>query len=79
MRQLGLLASSTPFVTGRPYSMIKGSSIHSDGAVGIAVCRYPARKDSDTLRINYEQLDPLGEALKVTSYVKHHLLAVKLS
>lgn len=63
--QLGLLASSTPFVTGRPYTLITGKEIYSTGAVGLAVCRYPARPSS-AITIDYNQLQPLGDALEVT-------------
>lgn len=35
--QLGLFASSTPFVTGRPYTLIFNGSVKSSGAVGLAL------------------------------------------
>ncbi|KAG8859319.1 hypothetical protein FRB96_004534 [Tulasnella sp. 330] len=34
--QMGLIGSSTPFVTGRPYTLLQGSKVWSDGAVGLA-------------------------------------------
>ncbi|KAI9436565.1 hypothetical protein H4582DRAFT_398424 [Lactarius indigo] len=39
--QLGLLASSTPFVTGRPYTIISNGSVKSSGAVGLALSAGP--------------------------------------
>lgn len=35
--QLGLLASSTPFVTGRPSTLLCASNAFSDGSVGVAL------------------------------------------
>lgn len=35
--QTGLIGSSTPFITGRPFTLFKGSSIYPDGAVGVAI------------------------------------------
>lgn len=66
--QIGLIASPTPFATGRPHTLFSGKEIYSDGAVGIAICRYPktfgAQKD---LKITYEDLEPLGGPLEVTA------------
>ncbi|RPD66989.1 hypothetical protein L226DRAFT_477042 [Lentinus tigrinus ALCF2SS1-7] len=39
--KLGLIATSTPFVTGRPYTLFYNDSIHSDGAVGICLSSGP--------------------------------------
>ncbi|KAG2365126.1 hypothetical protein BDR07DRAFT_1399925 [Suillus spraguei] len=36
-RQLGFLASSTPFITGRPVTLFHDGEIYSDGAIGIAL------------------------------------------
>ncbi|ELU40699.1 hypothetical protein AG1IA_05267 [Rhizoctonia solani AG-1 IA] len=35
--QLGLIGSSTPFITGRPFTLFEGTSVVSDGAVGVAL------------------------------------------
>ncbi|KAF8257491.1 hypothetical protein EI94DRAFT_1817694 [Lactarius quietus] len=39
--KLGLFASSTPFVTGRPYTLIFNGSVKSSGAVGLALSAGP--------------------------------------
>ncbi|KAH9046714.1 hypothetical protein EDB84DRAFT_1558165 [Lactarius hengduanensis] len=39
--KLGLFASSTPFVTGRPYTLIFNDSVKSSGAVGLALSAGP--------------------------------------
>ncbi|KAI0750975.1 hypothetical protein C8Q80DRAFT_1154839 [Daedaleopsis nitida] len=36
-KKLGLIATSTPFVTGRPYTLFHDDDIHSDGAVGVCL------------------------------------------
>lgn len=66
--QIGLIASPTPFATGRPHTLFSGKDIHSEGAVGIAICRYPKRFQSEkNLRMNYEGLQALGGPLEVTA------------
>ncbi|KAG9013911.1 hypothetical protein FRB94_004291 [Tulasnella sp. JGI-2019a] len=35
--KMGLVASSTPFVTGRPFTLLEGNKVWSDGAVGLAL------------------------------------------
>ncbi|KAL1946525.1 hypothetical protein VTO73DRAFT_14629 [Trametes versicolor] len=35
--KLGLIGTSTPFVTGRPYTLFHNDRIHSDGAVGVCL------------------------------------------
>lgn len=65
LSQLGLIASSTPFVTGRPHTLVMGKEVHSTGAVGIAVCQTSVKATS-AISLNFESLSPLGEALEVT-------------
>ncbi|PAV17235.1 hypothetical protein PNOK_0729900 [Pyrrhoderma noxium] len=43
--QLGILASSTPFVTGRPNTLFRNGKIQSSGAVGIALLDTPTHKE----------------------------------
>ncbi|KAF8495724.1 hypothetical protein F5888DRAFT_1615424 [Russula emetica] len=60
--KLGLFCSSTPFVTGRPYTLIFNGSVTSSGAVGIALSagRRP------TLRTAFPGLRAITPPLKVT-------------
>ncbi|KAI0265603.1 hypothetical protein BC834DRAFT_924224 [Gloeopeniophorella convolvens] len=39
--KLGLFASSTPFVTGRPFTLIHDDAVYSSGAVGVALSASP--------------------------------------
>lgn len=34
---MGLVGASTPFVTGRPYTLLQDKSVYSTGAVGVAL------------------------------------------
>ena len=63
--KLGLFCSSTPFVTGRPYTLIFNGSVTSSGAVGIALSagRHP------TLQTAFPGLRAITPPLKVTRCV----------
>lgn len=63
--QLGLLASSTPFATGRPHTLLYGKEIFSTGAVGVAICRSPSFINTK-MDLSYDTLAPLGDSLEVT-------------
>ncbi|CEL55557.1 hypothetical protein RSOLAG1IB_01569 [Rhizoctonia solani AG-1 IB] len=60
--QLGLIGSSTPFITGRPFTLFGGTSIFSDGAVGIALLGQPATSTD----INFDNIYALSEPMEVT-------------
>jgi hypothetical protein len=61
--KLGLFCSSTPFVTGRPYTLIHNGSVHSSGAVGIALSAGPR----PALKTAYPGLRAITPPLKVTA------------
>ncbi|KAH7341621.1 hypothetical protein B0J17DRAFT_647306 [Rhizoctonia solani] len=60
--QLGLIGSSTPFITGRPFTLFKGASIFSDGAVGIALLD----QSSQDTTINFDGIYAVSEPMVVT-------------
>ncbi|KAL4249277.1 hypothetical protein ABKN59_008404 [Abortiporus biennis] len=60
--QLGLVASSTPFVTGRPYTLFHESQIFSDGAVGICL----ESPNPFNITSSFPNLHPLSKPLQVT-------------
>ncbi|KAF8604551.1 hypothetical protein BDV93DRAFT_471477 [Ceratobasidium sp. AG-I] len=60
--QSGLIASSTPFVTGRPFTLFKGASIFSDGAVGLALFDHKAHKSNTT----FKNIRPVSALMEVT-------------
>ena len=34
---MGMICSSTPFITGRPFTMFYNDRVYSEGAVGVAI------------------------------------------
>ncbi|KAG8806752.1 hypothetical protein FRC17_004828, partial [Serendipita sp. 399] len=61
--KLGLFASSTPFITGRPFTLFESESIHSDGAVGVAIVG-PKPLEIES---NFSSLMHIGDSLLITS------------
>ncbi|GBE85252.1 hypothetical protein BKA93DRAFT_903767 [Sparassis latifolia] len=61
--KVGLIASSTPFVTGRPFTLFHGTSIYSSGAVGL----YLASSARPRSYVEFPGLQKLTEPLTVTS------------
>ncbi|KAI0722794.1 hypothetical protein C8Q76DRAFT_720344 [Earliella scabrosa] len=61
--KLGLVATSTPFVTGRPYTLFHGDAIHSDGAVGVCLSS-PTRSET---RSEFWGLEAITRPMLVTS------------
>ncbi|KAI0049398.1 hypothetical protein FA95DRAFT_1538192 [Auriscalpium vulgare] len=61
--KLSLVASSTPFSTGLPFTLIENSSLHSSGAVGIALTS--GRRPS--LMLQYPGLEEIAPPMTVTA------------
>ncbi|KDQ14263.1 hypothetical protein BOTBODRAFT_32737 [Botryobasidium botryosum FD-172 SS1] len=61
---LSLVGSSTPFITGRPFTLLRNSKTFSEGAVGIALTGAQASLTRET---GFEGLSALSKALTVTS------------
>jgi hypothetical protein len=60
--QLGLMASSTPFITGRPFTLFYDGQIFSSGAVGLGLAHpFPPKS-----AVNYHGLVPLSAPVKVS-------------
>ncbi|KAG7094096.1 hypothetical protein E1B28_007714 [Marasmius oreades] len=62
--QLGLLASSTPFITGRPVTLFHNGKVFETGAVGVAISS-PNSQQTVDLHLP-EDVKPLGEEMLVT-------------
>ncbi|KII96207.1 hypothetical protein PLICRDRAFT_663471 [Plicaturopsis crispa FD-325 SS-3] len=61
--KLGLIASSTPFITGRPVTLFHNGAIHSSGAVGLAL---HGGKQSPTAHVDFSGLQGITAPLTVT-------------
>jgi hypothetical protein len=66
--QLGLITHPTPFLTGRPYTLVHGNDIYDDGAVGIAFCSADA-EGGVQVGIDYGGLEPLGDVAEIAECV----------
>ncbi|PFH53274.1 hypothetical protein AMATHDRAFT_45552 [Amanita thiersii Skay4041] len=65
--KLGLVASSTPFVTGRPFTLFHNKDVFGSGAVGIALTRLP--QGSFNTMATFANLTPLSTPMTVTELV----------
>jgi small ligand-binding sensory domain FIST len=65
--KLGLIASSTPFITGRSVTLFQNDEIYSDGAVGLALTPASSRSEP-SLRSMFPGLKAITSPLRVTRY-----------
>ncbi|KAJ7288536.1 hypothetical protein C8J57DRAFT_1280598 [Mycena rebaudengoi] len=59
--KLGLIAASTPFVTGRPFTLFRNDKIYDSGAVGVAV-KHP----KSNVQVKFLGMKPLSSPMVVT-------------
>ncbi|KAF9157505.1 hypothetical protein BGX21_003894 [Mortierella sp. AD011] len=66
--KVGLLASSTPFITGRPVTMFYDGKIVQDGVLGVSVVRdaKDGKGVENRASVEYPTLVPLGPAMQIT-------------
>ncbi|KAF9551779.1 hypothetical protein EC957_004102 [Mortierella hygrophila] len=63
--KVGLMASSTPFITGRPVTMFYDGQLVQDGVLGVSILKRPAAKQEIT-NVTYPSMSPLGPAMQIT-------------
>ncbi|GAA99226.1 uncharacterized protein L969DRAFT_93688 [Mixia osmundae IAM 14324] len=68
----GLIASSTPFVTGRPFTLLKGSQIEQQGAVGVAI----VDGEPGTVKLHLRDMANFGGRKRVTQSAGNIILAL---
>ncbi|KAF9200285.1 hypothetical protein BGZ49_009496 [Haplosporangium sp. Z 27] len=66
--KIGLIASSTPFITGRPVTMFYDGKIVQDGVLGVSVVREikDSKNAESRTSIEYPTLASLGPAMQIT-------------
>lgn len=64
--QLGLIAASTHFISGRPVTLYRDGSFYGDGAVGIALLKQPNENKIVSSRVDFLGIRKLSEPLTVT-------------
>lgn len=65
--QIGMVAHSTPFLTGRPYTLFYGREIVSSGAVGL--CIHPGDSHRSSVAVQFPDLRPVTPVLTITEYL----------
>ncbi|KAF9582299.1 hypothetical protein BGW38_000392 [Lunasporangiospora selenospora] len=63
--KLGLVASSTPFITGRPVTMFYEGKLVEDGVLGVTITTESGKIPEKT-RVEYPSMAPLGPAMQIT-------------
>ncbi|KAF8621401.1 hypothetical protein AX15_007813 [Amanita polypyramis BW_CC] len=68
--KMGLVASSTPFVTGRPFTLFRNNNVYDSGAVGIALrkSKKPIVYDFST-NVSFLGMTPVSKPMSVTRFV----------
>ncbi|KAF9897173.1 hypothetical protein BX616_006060, partial [Lobosporangium transversale] len=68
--KLGILASSTPFITGKPVTMFYDGKIVQDGVLGVSIIKSVRNAATVTATsrtsISYPSMAPLGPAMRIT-------------
>ncbi|KAM6493834.1 hypothetical protein JOM56_010195 [Amanita muscaria] len=62
--KLGMVASSTPFVTGRPFTLFSNRDIYDSGAVGIVLKN--KKLDKVTVKASFLDLEAISEPMTIT-------------
>lgn len=59
--KIGVIASSTPFVNGRPFTLFYDGHVHSTGAVGICFNHTTPQPE-----VWFPELQPITDVLTIT-------------
>ncbi|KAI8356472.1 hypothetical protein B0O80DRAFT_447526 [Mortierella sp. GBAus27b] len=64
----GLLASSTPFITGQPVTMFYDGQVVRDGVLGVSLLfqQNSSSSSPSSTTVDYPTLAPLGQAMQIT-------------
>ncbi|KAF9093556.1 hypothetical protein BGX23_003210 [Mortierella sp. AD031] len=70
--KVGLMASSTPFITGRPVTMFYDGQLVQDGVLGVSILKQSAASKGEgkdggqSTSVTYPSMSPLGPAMQIT-------------
>ena len=70
---MGMICSSTPFITGRPFTMFLNDRVYSEGAVGVAISAVPHNSHVD-FPANLKSITPKVAITRCVSYAVHGLV-----
>ncbi|KAF9912707.1 hypothetical protein EC991_009443 [Linnemannia zychae] len=63
--KVGLMATSTPFITGRPVTMFYDGQLVQDGVLGVSILKTRKANKEET-SVTYPSMSPLGPAMQIT-------------
>ncbi|KAF9135637.1 hypothetical protein BGW39_001517 [Mortierella sp. 14UC] len=63
--KVGLMATSTPFITGRPVTMFYDGQLVQDGVLGVSILKTRKAQKEET-SVTYPSMSPLGPAMQIT-------------
>ncbi|KAG0278135.1 hypothetical protein BGZ95_004632 [Linnemannia exigua] len=63
--KVGLMASSTPFITGRPVTMFYDGQLVQDGVLGVSILT-TKKDEKEATTVTYPSMSPLGPAMQIT-------------
>jgi hypothetical protein len=65
--KVGLLASSTPFITGKPVTMFWNEKAVQDGVLGVSIVKKKKGDESKSATtVEYPSMSTLGPAMQIT-------------
>lgn len=66
--KVGLLASSTPFITGKPVTMFWNGQLVQDGVLGVSIVKDTSKSEAEksTTTVEYPSMSTLGPAMQIT-------------
>ncbi|GBC03083.1 hypothetical protein RclHR1_04990006 [Rhizophagus clarus] len=66
-KKIGIIGTSTPFLTGQPFSLFHNDNIFSRGTIGVALSAESTNTFKNQFQIEYPSLSTIGDPLKITS------------
>ncbi|CAI2170378.1 8657_t:CDS:2 [Funneliformis geosporum] len=63
-KKIGIIGTSTPFLTGRPFSLFHNNSVLSRGIIGVAITD---KSFKNQLQVDHPSLNAVGDPLRITS------------
>ncbi|KAG0030823.1 hypothetical protein BGZ82_007284 [Podila clonocystis] len=65
--KIGLLASSTPFITGKPVTMFWNGQLVQDGVLGVSIVKDTSKETKKSVTtVEYPSMSTLGPAMQIT-------------
>ncbi|RIA93059.1 hypothetical protein C1645_763340 [Glomus cerebriforme] len=66
-KKIGIIGTSTPFLTGLPFTLFHNDNILSKGIIGVALTAESSNTFKNQFQIEYPSLSAIGDPLEITS------------